>query len=74
MLLRERSAALAHHGQGRPLHGFEQGKLRVSGTSPGAAEFISGVIMHDETIRQKSLEAGSAGADDPPHHREWRDD
>ena len=23
-------------------------------TSPGAAEFISGVIMHDETIRQKS--------------------
>ena len=24
-------------------------------TSPGAAEFISGVIMYDETIRQKSL-------------------
>ncbi len=23
-------------------------------TAPGAAEFISGVIMHDETIRQKS--------------------
>jgi fructose-bisphosphate aldolase, class I len=23
-------------------------------TSPGAAEFISGVIMYDETIRQKS--------------------
>jgi fructose-bisphosphate aldolase class I len=23
-------------------------------TSPGGAEFISGAIMHDETIRQKS--------------------
>ena len=25
-------------------------------TSPGAAEFISGVIMHDETIRQKNTD------------------
>jgi fructose-bisphosphate aldolase, class I len=36
-------------------------------TSPGAAEFISGVIMYDETIRQKS----SGGT---PHRRDWRDD
>ena len=25
-------------------------------TSPGAAEFVSGVIMYDETIRQKSTD------------------
>ena len=49
-------------------------------TSPGAAEFISGVIMYDETIRQKSSERraarrGSHGPGHPSRHqgRHWRE-
>ena len=43
-------------------------------TSPGAAEFISGVIMYDETIRQKSSERraarrGSHGPGHPSRHQ-----
>ena len=38
-------------------------------TSPGAAEFISGVIMQDETIRQKSSERRAARrSSDGPRH------
>ena len=43
-------------------------------TSPGAAEFISGAIMYDETIRQKSSDGkparqGSYGPGHPSRHQ-----
>src|SRR5947207_7931931 len=49
-------------------------------TTPGAAEFISGVIMQDETIRQKSSDGTPtrSGALEPGHPsrrqvRHWRE-
>jgi fructose-bisphosphate aldolase, class I len=51
-------------------------------TATGAAECISGVIMHDETIRQKSsggtpvvqVLSRQAGVGTPAHRREGHDD
>ena len=45
-------------------------------TSPGAADFISGAIMYDETIRQKTseIEATSASQNQTACRRDWHDE